>query len=1313
MFSSFPHLSIHQVPSNPFDGDAFRLLCLPRGLLFAKEGHIPDPHFHSFLVTKEDGSRIYGSALTFYQLVKTEKVLHSLEMLQAMYKQELMTQQSGSSSQGGEAGINRGECEFDRLRCDQLYVSQCIAIVSQIPFVWPYEQYLNQLYDVSLSDDAQMPLESYVHNLLFDVPLPPPGRSLCLTGPRGPITCLRPMERSLPLLEYSIRSLFDWLSLDDFMLVFTCFLLEHQILLVASQYHKLMTTAECLSSLMFPFVWQHVYVPILPRSLLHYLDAPVPFLMGLQQLSGDERPNVPGEVITIDLDRMTVDGVEDIPDLPGVGHLKVQLQTKLQDAENSANSSRPSSLPPSLPSSRKQSMIHQFSPPRLEPLVETDVVCERIESNGTSGDAINDENEEPKEASTMPSIHPQLAKMLQLAKKAGIETSISHLLKSPDEETEDVESADADEEEVGDMCMYTGITMEKQIDMDFNNNVREIFLQHFIQLFANYDKFVIPPQSDYDTWLTSREHLENFDKAAFLSDQPESSLPFLSPFLETQSFASLIDNKILSEWYPCDPQLALFDLRIADLKQNRGMLRSPSEDWSTQKFHFSQRKLSFQSLTIDYRAKPPRKSVSVAKGGTVDVRGEGPFAELQVSLQLAQQGEDIPEKRSRGTWSRNQRRLQQWEHLLASGRDVVQEARRKSVSPHPAIGNLSPESMNKSQGSFVLRLLKEARMKVKRLLVQKMGREAFIMGHGELRGKNVTGVEENTLIASLCDLLERIWSHGLRFNREGRSCLWSHLMSFVNRSEGRDRTSSLPRNSCSLPNMHKSKSGQVRKWSGGFTLSVDEESTDNERHSKLTSFKNWAFRSPEMKRRVIDLLTAMPPDIHYDLHCVQKMTEIKTEVGLARAWIRLALEKKQLADHLTLLLLDTELVTERYKDYAFLRSEDEREQLVYHLLSLTTVDFHCFTHGFSTTSVAYRVTFITGKNSLASSTTTANLWFMLAGEHAKTGHVQMPKSDYEVEIKHLNLGLLTTLRVGHDNAGISPGIFIEMVVIRNVVTDSVWKFPCGRWLSRGEDDGSIERLLVGEIVDKNVKARLSRDHTPPSTSHSPKLTRKDDKHEYSDAAEELLQDVADAVNQMIKHCSEPEAHGSLSFLLCGEKGMCQAMHNVFLHSMRSRRFRSNLLPWDFIQKVYESLNKLTTSGNLIPMSTSGNLATTLTSGNSATTLTSGNSVTMSTLGDLSSPEMTFMSTIARISSASTTIGKDGKFQTFVCLAARDNRLADWMSVLGRSSATELFYHSNSFFRRPELMSPLLSTLSALNDTQIKLESSILQGIDDD
>lgn len=53
----------------------------------------------------------------------------------------------------------------------------------------------------------------------------------------------------------------------------------------------------------------------------------------------------------------------------------------------------------------------------------------------------------------------------------------------------------------------------------------------------------------------------------------------------------------------------------------------------------------------------------------------------------------------------------------------------------------------------------ECKTKTKRLLVGKMGSEAFELGHGQV---SVSGVEDNTLIAGLCDLLERVWAHGLQ-----------------------------------------------------------------------------------------------------------------------------------------------------------------------------------------------------------------------------------------------------------------------------------------------------------------------------------------------------------------------------------------------------------------------------------------------------------------------------------------------------------------------------------------------------------------------
>lgn len=56
------------------------------------------------------------------------------------------------------------------------------------------------------------------------------------------------------------------------------------------------------------------------------------------------------------------------------------------------------------------------------------------------------------------------------------------------------------------------------------------------------------------------------------------------------------------------------------------------------------------------------------------------------------------------------------------------------------------------------------------MLVEKMGVEAVELGHAEA---SITGLEENTLLASFCDLLERIWSHGLQAKQVRLPAAWA------------------------------------------------------------------------------------------------------------------------------------------------------------------------------------------------------------------------------------------------------------------------------------------------------------------------------------------------------------------------------------------------------------------------------------------------------------------------------------------------------------------------------------------------------------
>ncbi len=76
--------------------------------------------------------------------------------------------------------------------------------------------------------------------------------------------------------------------------------------------------------MMYPFQWPHVYIPVLPRGLLQVLQAPMPFIIGMPTCLKEEVQDLPDTVVTIDLDRNTIDiGAKPLPDMPSKAGLKL------------------------------------------------------------------------------------------------------------------------------------------------------------------------------------------------------------------------------------------------------------------------------------------------------------------------------------------------------------------------------------------------------------------------------------------------------------------------------------------------------------------------------------------------------------------------------------------------------------------------------------------------------------------------------------------------------------------------------------------------------------------------------------------------------------------------------------------------------------------------------------------------------------------------------------------------------------------------------------------------------------------------------
>lgn len=115
----------------------FSQLCLPRGLSFKTQWDSRQVKFQSFIITREDGSRSFGSALVFYEEVTNKSVLDTMQTLYVMHQANTAVTFSLDSPEPVRRILSdRKEKQgcFDASR-DKLYVSKCICLITPVPFV--------------------------------------------------------------------------------------------------------------------------------------------------------------------------------------------------------------------------------------------------------------------------------------------------------------------------------------------------------------------------------------------------------------------------------------------------------------------------------------------------------------------------------------------------------------------------------------------------------------------------------------------------------------------------------------------------------------------------------------------------------------------------------------------------------------------------------------------------------------------------------------------------------------------------------------------------------------------------------------------------------------------------------------------------------------------------------------------------------------------------------------------------------------------------------------------------------------------------
>ncbi|XP_034001135.1 DENN domain-containing protein 2C isoform X1 [Trematomus bernacchii] len=140
---------------------------------------------------------------------------------------------------------------------------------------------------------------------VMEAPFPAPGRTVTvksfLPGSGNEVlTLCRPVDSRLEHVDFD--SLLQCLSVGNLLQVFASLLLERRVIFIADKLSVLSRCSHAVLALLYPFTWQHTFVPVLPASMLDISCSPTPFLIGVLAPCLPELLELPiEEVLIVDL----------------------------------------------------------------------------------------------------------------------------------------------------------------------------------------------------------------------------------------------------------------------------------------------------------------------------------------------------------------------------------------------------------------------------------------------------------------------------------------------------------------------------------------------------------------------------------------------------------------------------------------------------------------------------------------------------------------------------------------------------------------------------------------------------------------------------------------------------------------------------------------------------------------------------------------------------------------------------------------------------------------------------------------------------
>ena len=271
-------------------------LCFPSGIKLCHCENENKPNKmedYLTLITNKKGERLYIMTYHFYLRVNKKDFDQKYEKYPLKVKlKELEEKMKGMDFSKIDAPTMK---TFEELKiCKEfefrpyVYVPYCLALISKYPYITQMKESIISIFKIieSQIQDNNLELNELLMYLIHSIPIPSGNTFIKFPLPynnalKKNIIIESPKFQDVNTLNSNICELLKIFRIKNIIKIFRLLIFEKKIVFIDSNYSRLTDVMNSFLSLLYPFRWVNVYVPIMSIQMIQYLETFLPFLVGV------------------------------------------------------------------------------------------------------------------------------------------------------------------------------------------------------------------------------------------------------------------------------------------------------------------------------------------------------------------------------------------------------------------------------------------------------------------------------------------------------------------------------------------------------------------------------------------------------------------------------------------------------------------------------------------------------------------------------------------------------------------------------------------------------------------------------------------------------------------------------------------------------------------------------------------------------------------------------------------------------------------------------------------------------------------------